>query len=1567
MDGSLRPRRAYGLVVAALAALALLALLGAPGTVAQIGENQTGDFRAEFVTPHLDGLRDGNNPWANRAEFVGTEFNPDVTSWLELEQECFNGCGQNLSVYLDITPKDSGATATVTGQKCWNYETPPQNTEWEESSTGFHVSDPGEVEIVAHVNDEEAYDNCKYNQTITEQNDTVEVSPDNTANFTVVAGERPDLAREGPIKWCWYEKPGVAGAPANTSQDPHCPTGHAVNASNTSTVHPYEGGASETVFRVNVENLGTYNTTNAITPLEVNSSWGDGDAPAGEGEDPDYDGADIQGLFNPNADKGGENKTLSYKLNVSVRNPVTDNTEYLSRDWIRGASNPDWFLHYLGQVSSKPWNLSELSMAGPREVTIAIDEPENRLREVDENNTVSSDDLESFDVFIYGSDLTGQINRSAINTSVENAYSYPPQGEEETINVSASLSNVGTIAAEKDVVVDVVLHPGDDQERTLVADQVFTAPFDPGETRNLSFQIDYCQNTDQEDLPCELRPGEHPIEMRVDTADDQNIEEDEFNNTDVVTFFTEDADAPTVESLDRYPAQDPARLGRGLTFSAILTEQDPSFGDDGNVTLHLDLPGDGAVQNLSMSGANIADSEWNFTRDVSGDVFDEEGTYSWWVTGSDPSENAFSTAADPETFEVASWPKTIADISPEPGFTLDWNEDPPQPIEFNATINGTGLDGEAQGKWVNVTQPDGVEDQYNLTPVEGPEDLYANDSLTFVGETMVTPPGRWNFTVAVQDKAGVWKEVNRSFRIQDTPPRIDNVSMSPSDGDALSLSSITFTANVTDPDGDQYESFPGSPTGVRGVHLNITHEDGDYTRNVSLTFDSGDQRTSTWKGEILTGFKAGEDRALPLAGTYNYTVEVADKPRNWNASDHGDLPGATRFRVFDRSGEEGNPDIESSSADPPREETNEPVTFTAVVKDDTQVTVDLSITDSNGNDACQTLDLDCTMERVPDTNEFRRTLRFSNPGTYTWQVNVQDSAGNQASTSASELVIDPNLPPRMDVFAPSAGAGDGTTYYTDPKPDFGVSIQDPSGIDGDSISLSVEGEPVNLTQDNLLPITNPNLQPGYNLTYSFRNRYNHSDEIRVAVSAQDTSDANRTKNTAFKLVVDGKAPGTDIGRFTPRSRAGGFIWNVSKQTTFPLSAADNGQVRSGIDTTFYRLEKEVQGQRHEYDGPFRLNESRFPAALQGPGLYTLTYWSVDRAGNQERPRSIQVNLDLDGPDIDYVEKGRFVNATVSDPHTVSEVNLHYKKLEEEEFTTETMEFEQPFYRATLPDIPQGETIEYFISATDGLGNTNRLTQGGSPFLYEPGNSAPSVSWQTPTDGATLSDTVTLRWTASDPDPDTELSYSLEYKLVDEPATAYETLASVSGTSLTYDTTQIPDGKYDLRVTVRDDDETNTKETTSVIQVEIDNAEAPATPNELSDTNFRLGEPVTFTSRVNQAADEVVLVVTRNEEEVARTPMRDDGVEPDAQADDNIYSASQQFNASGQYSWHVEISYQQDGQTVTEDSSSGQTFQVEATASQVFERNLGLWVAIVVLTAAAVGVGWYGLRNHQQGP
>ena len=105
---------------------------------------------------------------------------------------------------------------------------------------------------------------------------------------------------------------------------------------------------------------------------------------------------------------------------------------------------------------------------------------------------------------------------------------------------------------------------------------------------------------------------------------------------------------------------------------------------------------------------------------------------------------------------------------------------------------------------------------------------------------------------------------------------------------------------------------------------------------------------------------------------------------------------------------------------------------------------------------------------------------------------------------------------------------------------------------------------------------------------------------------------NSASPTTITINIDSTVPVTQATLAGTQGN-GGWYTNEAQVT---LSATDTP---SGVENTFYKIDG---GSPQTYAAPFSISDS---------GFHTLIYWSVDRAGNTESQRSMQIRVDSVAP------------------------------------------------------------------------------------------------------------------------------------------------------------------------------------------------------------------------------------------------------------------------------------------------------------------------------------------------
>jgi hypothetical protein len=210
------------------------------------------------------------------------------------------------------------------------------------------------------------------------------------------------------------------------------------------------------------------------------------------------------------------------------------------------------------------------------------------------------------------------------------------------------------------------------------------------------------------------------------------------------------------------------------------------------------------------------------------------------------------------------------------------------------------------------------------------------------------------------------------------------------------------------------------------------------------------------------------------------------------------------------------------------------------------------------------------------TQTYSGAVTVSGQGTHTityWSV---DNAGNTEAGSSTQVELDNVKPSTSIVVSPTAPNGSGGWYVTTPS--FTLSASDATSGVASTLYKIDSGA----TQTYSGAVSIPDGQ--------------HTVTYWSVDSAGNTESATTTPT----MKVDTVKPSTSIA-ITPASPDGSNGWRVSA-TSFTLSGSD---ATSGVATTLYKIDS---GATQTYSG----------SAVSIPqGSHTVTYWSVDTAGNTE--------------------------------------------------------------------------------------------------------------------------------------------------------------------------------------------------------------------------------------------------------------------------------------------------------------------------------------------------------------
>jgi len=270
------------------------------------------------------------------------------------------------------------------------------------------------------------------------------------------------------------------------------------------------------------------------------------------------------------------------------------------------------------------------------------------------------------------------------------------------------------------------------------------------------------------------------------------------------------------------------------------------------------------------------------------------------------------------------------------------------------------------------------------------------------------------------------------------------------------------------------------------------------------------------------------------------------------------------------------------------------------------VEVTLSATDGGSG-------VESTWYKLDDSSwqEYTEGFTVSTDGLHTLLYNSTDKVGNTETTNEVELKIDQTPPVTTSVIDPSTPNGENGWYVTSVE----VTL---SATDGGSGVVS----------------TWYKIDTGYMQLYSAPFTVEEVGEHIVLFYSIDSAGNQETeKSVTFKIDQTPPVTTSVIDPSTPNGENGWYVTSVE----VTLSATDT---TSGVDETRYKLN---DGSWTTYTAPFTITDDE----------YTLEFYSVDYAGNEETVKSVNFKIDQTAPTIDLtVEKTGLVKwlltATVSD-------------------------------------------------------------------------------------------------------------------------------------------------------------------------------------------------------------------------------------------------------------------------------------------------------------------------------
>ncbi len=334
-----------------------------------------------------------------------------------------------------------------------------------------------------------------------------------------------------------------------------------------------------------------------------------------------------------------------------------------------------------------------------------------------------------------------------------------------------------------------------------------------------------------------------------------------------------------------------------------------------------------------------------------------------------------------------------------------------------------------------------------------------------------------------------------------------------------------------------------------------------------------------------------------------------------------------------------------------------------------------------------------------------------------------------------------------------------------------------------------------------------------------------------------------------------------------------------------------------------------------------------------------------------------VTVDATGPDIDTPQLesvGSDIEVTVdaTDAAGVDTVRLFHRAPGSSTFSSSQMDANGDAYTSTISEPGTSGTLEYYVQATDVLGNEDTLRSQQNPFTANLEDIFPevlSVDILAPEDGATVGGTTTIEVSTFTPLDDANVTVdALEVTLADG-STVELGVEDPEADLFEWDTTDLEDQSVTIEVSVTDGTDTATDSVTVTVE---NTAQIPggACPD-VDEINVGQGVELCFTYETGPNVTHLDVVLRSNGQPIASQ-------EDLAPQDDGEYQVAFDIEQPGEYDLLI-VAYMDDGSQ--EEATTG-SFGVASIAEAVeplgrFVTTLILGVAVVALSAFAAFGRW----------
>lgn len=912
------------------------------------------------------------------------------------------------------------------------------------------------------------------------------------------------------------------------------------------------------------------------------------------------------------------------------------------------------------------------------------------------------------------------------------------------------------------------------------------------------------------------------------------------DNTFCLTLHFKDTKAPRISDLtidDQSKEEGVPTVVEGETVRFNATVEDNALE---NVTAFLNASD--SDQQIKAPMTAVTEGEPLHTLKTS-----LNGTLGNWTFAVRAQDANFTSWATPMQFQLAELPKNITiggdtEVNPDSlnGQATVVGPNAPryqgtveQPGNvFNLTVNitGTGRNEVEKGKFLDVHAPNGTRmaqrqmESILVCRLHQTVGAPGSGSSYGFGPECENPPAgttagseRWNWWY-VNNSEERWQDLelawvgtfNLTVNVTDTFNRTNTSDWQVRLQDKVNDNGL-MQPNVTDVQAGPMALDPGDRFTVKAhakdalrvdrVYLDL-EKPGDDTQEANLSvaqLDADATNNGTYRGVFTAG---AEGEVFDRAGTYTVSL-VAD--------DFGDHPNRTELGTVTVN-DTREPTIEAFFSEPRDvQEVGGNVTWVARISDDTAIRPpELTVTRPGSGSETFTLVFNETDDRwvLPEP----LTATAADVGTWSYELQVSDYADNLVTAQGS-IEIEQNLPPRAQNFKPAIRGPEGILYGP-AKPTISADVVDTQGVQRDSLTMSVNGKTVlenGSGAAQVAPI--PSTCDGcYRITWTPSSAFRAGETVTVQVKAADRSDPPKVSGQqTHQFKVDKTPPSATIDMTPTLSGDGTQV--IGATTDINVTVTDTGSGPGQARVTVEHLAGTTAATRQvvtfdDGTGSFRLQE--LSKAFQGHGRYRIAVEPTDAVGNTGERVVKQALFDDAPPKIStlpQLNKPRsFIEANVTDVSRIRDVVVKFSADGGPQHTL-PLELTNGTWsgRIVNPDTdepyPENTTVEFFVEATDFFGNVGST----NPDSFQAGNAVPSITIEKPQAGATLTGTVTVRWTASDPETSaSELNISLWYKQDGGQPREIPSASDLDNVGrYQLDTTLLPNGELTLQAIVFD--------------------------------------------------------------------------------------------------------------------------------------------------------------------